>query len=373
MGPPMKDGEEESFLVRDHTQVPGESCLDGPNFVAAKKLLLKDEDAPDDPFVLRGRLKERLERILHANGFRGSSDPFGPLVWRTLTSSEQTTIWDQDPSKVPAPRIFLFLRACLLNHSENPNAAWYVVSNAIVVHAICAIAQGEEVTISYWPDIDAADAQEVGLFEAYGIDSSTVGTAPELELTPDKRAHLQALKRVPFEVAQRLMNRSVSPNKVDPSLLFDEVVTFLSTELAKGEKELPRQLCGFLEPRILQAQLTLQQSALRASMGQSKRSEELRKLGIVIAKDALSNFSRPWSKRILLRLIYGLKAALRPAPFALMQESSSQDFEVKLSAGAQITVKELKLELEKAFGAVFGVFGDSAILEAFLSQCHVAF
>lgn len=213
---PMKEGEEESFLVRDRTQVQGEACLDGPNFTAAKKFLLKDEDDPDDPHVFRDRLKERLERILHANGFRGSSDPFGPLVWRTLTSCEQTTIWDQDPSKVPAPRIFLFLRACLLNHSENPNAAWYVVSNAIVVHAIDTIAQGDEVTISYWPDIDAADAHEVGLFEAYGLDSSTVGTAPELVLTPDQREHLQGLKRLPFEVAQRLMNRSVSPNKVDP-------------------------------------------------------------------------------------------------------------------------------------------------------------
>mmetsp|Transcript_113631 Transcript_113631/g.328135 ORF Transcript_113631/g.328135 Transcript_113631/m.328135 type:complete len:287 (+) Transcript_113631:357-1217(+) len=279
---------------------------------------------------------------------------------------------------LPKSRLGLFLRASLFNHSEKPNATWLVAGSVIVVRAAQVIRPGEEVLISYWPDIDADDAMRHGLLEGFGMSEGTLGEGvPELTLSEEQREGLAQLKRLPGLVATKLG----ACRGGDVAAAFDSVASFLQSELVAAEQLLPKTLRAFLEPRLFQAQITLQQAAILSARGDSDGGEKLRLLAMARWRGALNKWEGPWSKRVLLRLLFALKGALRPAPAEMLaawsagaegeasQGPAEQDFSIELARQARLSPEAVKSELERAAEDVFGA---SILAQAILAKCGIA-
>eukprot|EP00928_Gymnodinium_smaydae_P019450 TRINITY_DN17463_c0_g1_i1.p1 TRINITY_DN17463_c0_g1~~TRINITY_DN17463_c0_g1_i1.p1 ORF type:complete len:475 (+),score=113.21 TRINITY_DN17463_c0_g1_i1:66-1490(+) len=362
----VPDGSEDQYLRRCSP-----STDEGRRKAAHAQLRAEGAENADEG-ALDARLLERLERAARANAFRSASDPLGGLAWHSLAPQEQRAIAEAQPDKLPQPRLWLFLRASLMNHSEAPNACWLVAGGMIAVRAARDIAAGEEILVSYWPDVDAADAAARGLPEAFGMPLTSLGPAPELEMLDGERGErLAALKRLPGQVAE-MLNAAAGTPGADLAAVFDEAVALVSGELGKLEKEgnLPSNLRAFLEPRMLQAQLMLQQSAIKIARGDAARGKVLRNVALTKARDALKACPEPWGKRVLLRLLFAIKGALRPAPAEMLRDASdgAGDFSIQLAAAARAAPEELDSELRRAVAAVFG---DEALLSPVLSKCGV--
>jgi len=313
------------------------------------------------------KLHERLESIAQGNAFRASTDPLGALAWHALPPGEQRALAEHEPQKVPAPKLWLFLQASFLNHSETPNAARLVAGGFIAVRATRDLKAEEEVLISYWPDVDAVDAKELGLLSGFGMTAATIGTPPELGLSPDQLIMLERLKRVPFATAEKLKQDAAQG---DPAAAFDAAVPALRAEISAAEKVLPKELRAFLEPRVFLAQVVLQQAAIKASRGDATAGDTLRRLGLEQLRRAVSQFPEPWGQRLLLRILFALNGMLRPAPIALLPgDAEGGDFAIQLAKQARVHSPEISAELERA---VDFTFGDSVLTDPVLSICGIA-
>lgn len=311
-------------------------------------------------------IRDRLLLVGQANAFRSAMDPLGAIAWHALAPKDQRALAAEEPHKMPSPRLWLFLRASLLNHSEVPNAAWRIAGGVMTVRAARKLQAGEEVLLSYWPDIDALDAIHLDLPMAFGMRAEGLGPAPEMHLSDEERKQVAILKGLPQVVAQNLASGSTAAGG-DLAALFLDVERSLTQALADMEKALPKNLRAFLEPRCVLAQLTLQQAAAVAARGEAKQAEQLRALSVARVRKALAAFPEPWGQRVLLRLIYMLKGALRPTLTSPPGGSDTDgDFCVQLSATARFTTAELDAELR---AAVRSVYGDAALLQAVLSKC----
>merc|ERR1712232_1453635 len=101
---------------------------------------------------------------------------------------------------------------------------------------------------------------------------------------------------------------------------------------------------------------------------------KLRKLALLRLASALQRYTHPWEKRVLLRLIYVLKACLRPAPVELLRSmvdepDTNQDFAIQLAKQAAASPEDLAADLAKA---VSNVFGDKALVNPVLAKCGIS-
>lgn len=330
---------------------------------------LDSEDADLASNDLCAKLLARLELIARGNAFRAAPDPLGALAWHSLAPREQRSLAEQDPNKVPAPRLWFFQHASLINHSETPNASRLVAGGFIAVRAAQDLRAGDEVLISYWPDVDAADAEEHGLLSGFSMTVATIGVVPELGLSAEQLVLFQRLKRSPLLAAEKLAEGAALG---DPHAAFDAALSALTTEIKDAENVLSHELRAFFEPRALQAQIMLQQAAVKAAHGDTGRGDVLRRLGLEKLRRAVKQFPQPWGQRVLLRILFALKGVLRPAPVALLpgigQGQGSGDFAIQLAQQARVGSAELSSELECAVAAVFG---DMALAHPVLSKCGI--
>mmetsp|Transcript_55250 Transcript_55250/g.140068 ORF Transcript_55250/g.140068 Transcript_55250/m.140068 type:complete len:478 (-) Transcript_55250:50-1483(-) len=367
--PPLPESDAEEAAAFMKREPPNRNPEE---FEEAKKLLLEDAPNPDAAADFAPRLRRRLELVARSNAFRSAADPLGALAWHALSPAEQRDIAEREPARMPSPRVFLFLRAALINHSETPNAVWLVAGSLILVRAIRPIVPGEEVLLSYWPDIDSSDALSRGMYEGFGMSCSSVGGAPEFEFSAEQLAELAALKGAPAAVASRLAAVGAGS---DVAVAFDEAAAALSATISKAEGVLPKSLRAFLEPRFFQAQLTLQQGAILTARGDADRGSQLQKLAVKQIRSALHILEGAWGKRVLLRLLFAFKGALRPSPAMMMAvgsgevgEGGTEDFSINLAKQARISPEDVRSELERA---VQEVFGDELLMPAVLSKCGI--
>mmetsp|Transcript_60591 Transcript_60591/g.131336 ORF Transcript_60591/g.131336 Transcript_60591/m.131336 type:complete len:472 (+) Transcript_60591:61-1476(+) len=354
--PEVAEAEAEDFMKR------GPPSSDPSAFEEARRLLA-DSGKPGLDFS--ALLQQRLELAVRCNAFRSSLDALGALAWHSLWPAEQRALAESNPAKMPSPRLWMFLHAAMFNHSETPNATWCVAGGVIVVRAAAAIPAGTELTLSYWPDVDASDAVAHDLLTGYGMSQASISEAVELSLSEEAQSELLVLKKAPSEVAGLLADVS---SYADTATAFDDAAAAIASRLSSAERVLPRAIQAFLEPRLLQAQLSLQQAAILSARGDPARGDQLRKLGLARAREALKLHPQPWGKRVLLSLIFTLKGAIRPAPAAMLSSVSgeAQNFSVQLAKQARFAVDDIRAELERAVEAAFG---DAALLPAVLSKC----
>eukprot|EP00929_Paragymnodinium_shiwhaense_P016862 TRINITY_DN12552_c0_g1_i1.p1 TRINITY_DN12552_c0_g1~~TRINITY_DN12552_c0_g1_i1.p1 ORF type:complete len:524 (-),score=121.86 TRINITY_DN12552_c0_g1_i1:153-1643(-) len=317
------------------------------------------------------KLTARLELVARSNAFRSAVDPLGAIAWHALAPREQQQLAAQRPESVPVPIVSLFLRASLFNHSERPNASWMISGGVIAVRAAAEIQAGQEVLISYWPDVDAADALVHGFYDSFGGVAAAAGcAAQEHDLTEEQLSSLQALKKLPYMAASTLAEAGAGG---DVAAAFQATSSLLNQEINRLEKVLPQDLRAFLEPRCILAQVTLQQAAVLAAGGDAERSAALRKVGMMRLTSGLQRYSHPWDKRVLLRLIHVLKGALRPAPLEMLKSatdaSEGEDFVIGLARQARPAPEELRGDLEKA---VASVFGEEALVDPLLGKCGIS-
>lgn len=334
---------------------------DAEKFAVACELLGASEED------LAERLLPRLRKVAENNSLRGTADLLGSVAWLTLSPSEQRGLLEADPTKVPSPKLWFFLRASLANHSEAPNAHWSLAGGMVALRAARDIGAGEEVQISYWPDLDAADATAQRYLESFSLTPETLGPAPELDLSVEQQTALRELKRIPFDVASQLAGGGAG----DPADLFDQVSKKLASQLVRLEETLPLDSRAFLEPRVFQAQLNLQQAAIKTARGDAQ-GELLSKLGLARLRSALQRYTSPWSARVLLRLLFTLKGVLRPTPEQMVASAvgdGSENFAVQLARQARVSPLDVDAELKRA---VQVVFGDEAILPSVLAKCGFA-
>lgn len=354
---------------RPPSSIPGEE-----NEAALKEArrLLDEQEAVvavegSEEAHFQARLLRRLELIAQGNAFGSAIDVLGALAWQTLTPDEQRNVAEVDPRKMPVPRKWLFLWASLINHSETPNASWLLAGSVILVRAARPIEPGEEITVSYWPDVDVADAAGQGLLERFSMTPSSLGGAEELALSAEQQEALKALKAAPLAVATCLGAAGTAQGG-DPAAVFDQAAAALTTSLSAAEAVLPKHLKAFLEPRFVQAQLTLQQSAILTARGDAANGEKLWRLAELRMRMALKQYAQPWGKRVLLRLLFALKGILRPAPAETLAGAAAagEDFSIRLARQACLSPDVFRSELE---GAVEAVFGDANLLPAVLAKC----
>lgn len=350
---------------KEPDDVPNDLASD-PDIKAAVRRSLGVDVGEAEAYATR--LRQRLESIAQGNAFRATADPLGALAWHALPPGEQRALAEHEPKKVPAPKLWLFPQASFINHSESPNAARLVAGGFIAVRSTRELKTDEEVLISYWPDVDAVDAKELGLLSSFGMTAATIGATPELGLSPEQLITLERLKRVPFTTAEKLKQDAAQG---DPAAAFDAAVPALRAEISAAEKVLPKELRAFLEPRAFLAQVVLQQAAIKASRGDTAAGDTLRRLGLEQLRRSLSQFPEPWGQRLLLRILFVLNGMLRPAPLALLpgEAGTSGDFAVQLAKQARVHSSDIRAELERA---VDFAFGDVALTDPVLSICGIA-
>lgn len=373
---PIGPSDEES--TTDPTMKRQTPFYDADGWKAAKSLVPGVPEGCDGD-DWRAALNRCMQSACQANAFRGAVDALGGFAWQTLSAEEQRAVAASDPSKVPVSQLSLFLRASLMNHSERPNASWLVAGGCIVVRAARALTKGEEVLVSYWPDIDAADARAMGLPEGYGMTQDSVGDAKELGLSAEQLQALTVLKGLPMATAERL--QTAGGGGGDAATVFDAASAELDSGLREAGNLLPKMLVAFLEPRVLLSQLILQQAAAITARGDAKKGEALRTRALVQMRVALNSCDRPWNKRVLLRVILALKGVLRPAPAVMLgvcagasadaagAASADRGFSICLAKQARASPADLRMELESA---VRDVFGDEQLAGALLSITGVA-
>jgi len=370
-------GQAEGYMRRQ--QPP---CQDLAEYESAKLLLdgVSGEHDAQSASPFGERLERHLELVARGNAFNSPTDALGSLAWHALAPKAQRALADADPSKVPVPHYWLFLHTSLMNHAETANATWLVAGSVIMIRAARDLVAGEEILLSYWPDIDAQDAVQHGLLDGYGMTCKSIGGdhVPELTLSEEDRQALVEVKRLPNLSAARL---AASAARGDPAAAFDEVSAWLSEQISNAEKRLPKDLRAFLEPRFLLSQLILQRAAIQTARGDEGVGKVLRLQSLDLAREAFARAERgPWGRRELLRLLYGLHGVLRPAPAALLMASirgggeaadgeAPADFAIELAKQARFSPEELRPQLEKAIG---DVFGDVALLDPVLTKCGVA-